>query len=62
MLTAILTKFENLKVLANNVDAGLWTGRFSPATRPTAEAVKERLIDKIERCRRVLRFRYGANV
>jgi hypothetical protein len=63
MRDAILKKLASVTALAADLDLGLWAGRFkSPETKQMASDAKDRLIDKAERCRRVLRVRYGMDV
>lgn len=58
----LVARLTRLTETAASVDVGLWTGRFSPETRPVAEAALARTVEKCERIRRVLRVRYGVVV
>lgn len=60
MRERIEKRLAGLVELAMSLDAGLWAGRFqSPETRDVAERSKQRLVDRIEQARWILRKRYG---
>lgn len=60
MENAILNKLARLDELARDIDLGLWAGRFSDPD--FAYAALSSVVAKAERCRRVLKFRYGLDV
>lgn len=60
---AMNDRMIRLQNLARSIDTGMWTGVYrTPETMAVAERVKENVLNKVERFRRVLRFRYGMDV
>ena len=63
MRTAMLTKWDELKLACTAVNDALWANAFkTPETRALAEVALDKLQDKAERVIRVLKWRYAIEV